>query len=328
MQRAVSLARRASELDLPVLLEGEPGTGRKLLARTIRTASARASGPFVTMNGAEEEDSTRIGERWSDAEGGVLFIEEVAELSPGAQAMLAERLKGQTFPLAGHDKDVRLICSSSKNLIDRVRKGQFRDDLYYKINVFPIWLPPLRDRIEDIPALSNHFLRQVIVEEGKRIEEIEESALSLLKSYVWPGNVRQLENAIFRAVVIAESGRLALQDFPQIAAQVPGFRASAAYSAPVQPLKPAYEGPAMIGGSLPATRAISLTPVPHSQALGIPAMTEEGEIRRLEDIEADVIRLALGHYRGHITEVARRLGIGRSTLYRKMREFGLAVRHN
>jgi DNA-binding NtrC family response regulator len=323
MQRAVSLARRAAELDLPVLLEGEPGTGRKLFARTIRAASARASAPFVTMNGAAEPGASLLEERWAEARGGVLFIEEIAGLPSAAQAMLAEHLKRQSFAPGGGECEVRLICSSSKNLIDRVRKGEFREDLYYRINVFPVWLPPLRDRVEDIPALSGHFLRQVIVEQGKRIEDIEERALSLLKSYVWPGNVRQLENAIFRAVVLAEGGQLTVRDFPQIAAQAAGLRTSAAYSAPAYQVKAVYEGPVMIGGGLPANRAISLTPVPNSQALGIPALTEEGEIRRLDEIEADVIRLALGHYRGHITEVARRLGIGRSTLYRKMREFGL-----
>jgi DNA-binding NtrC family response regulator len=128
-------------------------------------------------------------------------------------------------------------------------------------------------------------------------------------------------------VILAESDRLTVHDFPQIAAQVPGFKADVP-EAPVLPAKPGYHGPAMIGGNWPAARAISLSPPPPGVALGIPALTDEGEIRRLDDIEADLIRLALGHYRGHITEVARRLGIGRSTLYRKMREFGLEIRHN
>jgi DNA-binding NtrC family response regulator len=132
---------------------------------------------------------------------------------------------------------------------------------------------------------------------------------------------------VFRAVALADGHRLTIKEFPQVAAQVPGFKANIP-SPPPLAVQPRYEGPAMIGGDMPVTRAISLTPFPNNTTIGLAVLTDDGEIRRLEDIEADLIRLALGHYRGHITEVARRLGIGRSTLYRKMREFGLAIRHN
>ncbi len=336
MQRAVTLAQRAADLDLPVLLEGEPGTGKELFARTIRAASHRVAGPFVVLRCGSHGNTGKTGgdgsmalieNSWTDAQNGVLFIEEIGDLLPAGQEKLAECLVNQGLGLDHRDKGVRLICSSSKNLIERVRKGEFREDLFYRINVFPIWLPPLRDRVEDIPALAQHFLRQVIAEEGRRIDEIDDAAMVLLKAYVWPGNVRQLENAVFRAVVLAEDDRLTVQEFPQIAAQVPGFRAGMP-ATPAFAFRPRYEGPAMIGGTLPSTRPITLAPVANGTVLGIPALTEEGEVRRLDEIEADLIRLALGHYRGHITEVARRLGIGRSTLYRKMREFGLAARHN
>ncbi len=335
MLRARTLAQRAADLDLPILIEGEPGTGKRLLARIVHSAGTRAAMPLRFMRPqagtgrerASETDPVALAAAWVEAEGGVLFVEEVGELPGGTQALLSERLADLT---AGHPADtggVRLICSSSKNLIEQVKQGQFREDLYYRINVFPIWLPPLRDRPDDIPALSQHFLKQVIAEEGKPIEEIESEAMALLKAYVWPGNVRQLENAIFRAVILAEGNRLTLRDFPQIAAQVPGFQSSVPAPAPF-PTQQRYEGPAMIGGTSPSNRAITLTPFPNSTMVGIPALTDQGEVRRLDEIEADLIRIALGHYRGHITEVARRLGIGRSTLYRKMREFGLSGRHN
>ncbi|WP_088347660.1 MULTISPECIES: sigma-54 dependent transcriptional regulator [Rhodomicrobium] len=336
MVRAVTLGRRAADLELPILIEGEPGTGKELIARAIHAASARADGPFAVLRCAgnakrleasvEAEEVDQLDRAWEEAKGGVLFIEEISELPLAAQEVLAERF---TLPAKGEDgsNEVRLIGSSSKNLIDRVKKGQFREDLYYRINVFPIWLPPLRDRGEDIGPLAKHFLAQVVAEVGKRIDEIDETALVLMRAYVWPGNVRQLENAIFRGVVLADSDHLTTQEFPQIAAQVPGFRPEIP-AAPVMPSMLRYEGPAMIGGLSSGTRAITLAPLTNGTTVGIPALTEEGEIRRLEDIEADLIRLALGHYRGHITEVARRLGIGRSTLYRKMREFGLEVRHN
>jgi DNA-binding NtrC family response regulator len=337
MQRAVALAQRAAHLDLPVLLEGEPGTGKELFARTIRAASHRAAGPFVVLrcggrpycadNGSGDGGVALIERSWSESADGVLFIEEIGDLLPPGQEKLAECIVTQGLALEHRDRSVRLICSSSKNIIERVRKGEFREDLFYRINVFPIWLPPLRDRTEDIPALAKHFLRQVVAEEGRRIDEIDETALRLLQAYVWPGNVRQLENAVFRAVVLADAERLTVEEFPQIAAQVPGFNI-AVPAAPSFSPHPHYEGPAIIGGAMPAARPITLAPMANGPILGIPALTETGEVRRLEEIEADLIRLALGHYRGHITEVARRLGIGRSTLYRKMREFGLDARHN
>jgi DNA-binding NtrC family response regulator len=337
IQRAAMLAKRAADLELPVLIEGEPGTGKELIAKAIYGASARGQGPFHIMQCApapgiagQESESGETGcidAAWAKADGGVLFVKEVSELSLASQARLSALLAAETGFAEGGQPRVRLICTSSRNLIERVKRQQFREDLYYRINVYPIWLPPLRDRVEDVPELSRHFLAQIIAEEGKRIEEIDQTAMALLQAYAWPGNVRQLENAIYRAVILAESDRLTVHDFPQIAAQVPGFKADAP-DAPVLPAKPGYHGPAMIGGNWPAARAISLSLPPPGVALGIPALTDEGEIRRLDDIEADLIRLALGHYRGHITEVARRLGIGRSTLYRKMREFGLEIRHN
>ena len=337
IQRAAMLAKRAAGLELPVLIEGEPGTGKELIAKVIYGASTNGQTPFnfvhrhppafVAGPEAETLETEAIDAAWTSAAGGVLFVKEISELNLASQARLAALLAGETASAKlGHPR-VRLICTSSKNLIELVKRQQFREDLYYHINVFPIWLPPLRDRIEDVPALSQHFLAQIIAEEGKRIEEIDPAAMALLQAYAWPGNVRQLENAIYRAVILAESDRLTVHDFPQIAAQVPGFNAIVP-DAPVLAAKSGYLGPAMLGGHWAPARPISLNPSPPGVALGIPALTDEGEIRRLDDIEADLIRLALGHYRGHITEVARRLGIGRSTLYRKMREFGLEMRHN
>jgi len=368
MQRALGLAKRAADLDIPVLIEGERGTGRELIAKAIHAASSRAGGRFVTLdlrensghtgngngsnghannglgtNGRETDGPGTDGHRgngqagngggdqtldtlWAQAEGGTLFIKELGALPADDQLRLAQLLarRGKTSD-APPLPNARLICSSSLDLIAQVKNRRFREDLYYLINVFPIWIPPLRDRPDDLAHLVWHSLTRFSAEEGKHIQSIHADALALLKSYAWPGNVRQLENVIYRAVILAEGDQLRVDELPQIAAQVRGF-AVAMQPAPPPRFKEAYRGPAMFGAPLGIT-----PPAPYmapAAPIGIPALTEEGEIRSLTEIEADLIRLALGHYRGHITEAARRLGIGRSTLYRKMREFGLDLRHN
>jgi len=195
--------------------------------------------------------------------------------------------------------------------------------------VFPIWVPPLRERLDDVPQLAMHFLARFAAEEGRRINGICKEGLELLTSYSWPGNVRQLENALFRAVVLADGPQLTVCEFPQIAAHVEGFQAAIPPAPAPVDTRPVVTGPAMLGAEnlVPNTVEVE-APAGGKGALGIQAVTDQGEIRSLEAMEADMIRLALGRYRGHMTEVARRLGIGRSTLYRKMREFGLEERAN
>jgi DNA-binding NtrC family response regulator len=184
----------------------------------------------------------------------------------------------------------------------------------------------LRERLVDVPELARHFLARFAAEEGKRVSGFSEEALRLLTAYTWPGNVRQLENAVFRAIVLADGPVLDVAEFPQIAAQVEGFTFDPP-PAPAEPSKqPAYTGPALLGAEDRIPRTVEVRSGERGGALGIPAVTDNGEIRPLEAIEADMIRLALGRYRGHMTEVARRLGIGRSTLYRKMQEYGLEPR--
>lgn len=338
MQRALGLAKRAAELDIPVLIEGEAGTGRELIAKAIHAASPRAAQRLVTVDlrehtapGRTSPAETLLDALWMEAEGGTLYVQEVSELSQRDQERLAALLarrgrSGEGKGEEGKSANVRLICSSSANLIELVKNRQFREDFYYLINVFPIWIPPLRDRPDDLAHLVWHYLARFAAEEGKHIQSIDADALAMLKSYSWPGNVRQLENAIYRAVILSEGDQLRVDDLPQIAAHVRGFSAMVPPAPPPQ-AREAYRGPAMFGSPLAITTP-SVPYLPPSAPLGIPALTEEGEIRRLNEIEADLIKLALGHYRGHITEAARRLGIGRSTLYRKMREFGLDLRHN
>jgi DNA-binding NtrC family response regulator len=218
--------------------------------------------------------------------------------------------------------NIRLISATNRNMIEMVKAGQFREDLYYRLNVFPIMVPPLRDRKEDIAELTEHFITRFAAEEGRKVRGISTEALSLLKSYSWPGNVRQLENTVFRAMVLCEGGRLDVEDFPQIASLVDGYEIKIPPAPQLAPKPDLPKGAAAIAGGSPLPGKGGPA-VADGVAYGIPAVTEGGHIRKLEDVEADMIRLALARYQGQMSEVARKLGIGRSTLYRRMKDLGL-----
>ena len=223
--------------------------------------------------------------------------------------------------------DFRLISATNRNMIQLVRDGKFREDLYYRLNVFPIWVPPLRERLEDVPELAQHFMARFAAEEGKRISGISDDALRLLKTYPWPGNVRQLENAVFRAVVLADGPRADGRRVPADRRPRHWLRRRRCQPPPAPaPKQLAFKGPALLGAEDIIPQTMEIRGDTGDSALGIPVVTDAGDIRPLDEIEADMIRLALGRYRGHMTEVAKRLKIGRSTLYRKMQEYGLEPR--
>ena len=332
MARVIRLAERAAKSSIPVLIEGESGVGKEVLARAIQGSGERRGKPFVTVNcGAIPEnlvESTLFGHekgaftgatekhagKFVEASGGTLLLDEVGELPPSAQVKLLRAIQeGEVDPVGGKRPvrvDVRLISATNRSLLDMVKAGRFREDLYYRLNVFPMTLPPLRARREDVPDLVRSFLARFAAEEGKRIRGLAAEAMALLVRYDWPGNVRQLENAMFRAVVLADGDELTLVEFPQIAGQVDGFEVRI----------PAL--PVQAQSALPApVREIVRVEVrdPHATSL----VTETGEVKRLEEMESEIIRFALAHYRGHMSEVSRRLGIGRSTLYRKLKDLGL-----
>lgn len=346
MERVVELGRRAADSNIPVLIEGESGVGKEVIARAIQGESPRAGKPFVTVNcgaipenlvesilfGHEKGSFTgasdkRIG-KFQEADGGTLFLDEVGELPLDAQVKLLRALQeGEIDPVGSKRPvkvDFRLISATNRDMIQLVKEGKFREDLYYRLNVFPVMVPPLRDRMGDVVALARHFMTQFAAEENKRIDDISPEAIQLLQAYSWPGNVRQLENTMFRAVVLADTGLLNVSEFPQIAAHVEGFNAQVPDAPPQISNEPAIEGPVMIG----AENVVPTTMNDTANGVGIPAINDKGEIRSLEDMEADMIRLAIGRYRGHMTKIAEHLGIGRSTLYRKMRDFGLEPRVN
>lgn len=329
MARIVRLGERAAKSTIPVLIEGESGVGKELIARAIQGGSDRKGKPFVTVNcgalpenlvesilfGHEKGAFTGATEKHSgkflEANGGTLFLDEVGELPLETQVKLLRALQeGEIDPVGAKRPlrvDVRLISATNQNLIELVKAGRFREDLYYRLNVFPITVPPLRARKSDIGDLARRFAARFAAEEGKKIRGLTAEALSLLARYDWPGNVRQLENALFRAVVLCDADELTLAEFPQIAAQVDGFDVRVPHLSVAAP--PRVE------------REIVRVEVrdPNMRRL----LDDHGEVRTLEDLESEAIKFALAHYRGQMSEMARRLGIGRSTLYRKMKEYGL-----
>jgi DNA-binding NtrC family response regulator len=212
---------------------------------------------------------------------------------------------------------VRIVSATNRDLIADVKAGRFREDLFYRLHVFPISVPPLRMRRDDIPELTRHFLTRIAAEEGKRIRSISAGGLSLLAAYHWPGNVRQLENAIFRAVVLADGDEIGANEFPQIATLVSGGADSAPPLVEPSPATAASWPEADSGDG----QALALAHKAAGHAL--PLTDPRGDVRPLEDIERDAIRFAISHYRGQMSEVARRLKIGRSTLYRKLEGLGL-----
>ena len=335
MANVMRLGKRGAASTIPILIEGESGVGKEMIARAIQGESDRAGRAFVAVNcGAIPEnlvESTLFGHekgsftgatakhmgKFQEADGGTLFLDEVAELPLDMQVKLLRAIQeGEVDPVGSRRPvkvNVRIVSATNRNMIEMVKAGQFRVDLYYRLNVFPIMVPPLRDRKDDIPALVNHFITKLAAEEGRKVRGIRPDALAMLMAYAWPGNVRQLENTVFRAIVLCEGDQLGIEDFPQIASLVDGYEIMVP-AAPVMPVPvPPAQQPVRRGG----------TEVSDGTALGIPVVTDGGHIRKLEDVEADMIKLALHRYRGQMSEVARKLGIGRSTLYRKMRDLGL-----
>ncbi len=336
MAGVLRTAQKAAASTIPVLIEGESGVGKELFARAIHGSGERKSKPFVAVNcgaipdnlvesilfGHEKGAFTGATERhmgkFVEASGGTLFLDEVSELPLTAQVKLLRALQEGAVEAVGGRKpvkvDVRIISATNRKLLDRVKGGHFREDLFYRLHVLPLTIPPLRMRREDIPHLLRHFLARFCAEENRSITGISGEAMALLSQLEWPGNIRQLENTVYRAVVMSESDQLGIADFPHAVAQ---SAVSEARELPGEPLIIAPgsppTAPAMISGN-----EVPIVPLPAAGTLAM--LTDAGEVRPLEDMESEIIRFAVSHYRGQMSEVARRLKIGRSTLYRKLDE--------
>ncbi len=341
MDRVIRLGQKAAASNIPILIEGESGVGKELVARAIQGSGDRRSKPFVTVNcgaipdnlvesilfGHEKGSFTGATDKHTgkfvEAHSGTLFLDEIGDLPLDVQVKLLRAVQeGEVDPVGGRSTvkvDIRLISATHRNLLQQVKDGKFREDLFYRLNVYPIFVPPLRDRRDDIAHLVTHFMEKVAPADPRhRLQGISAAALAVLQAYDWPGNIRQLENAVFRASVLCGGDVLDVDDFPQIRAQVEGTvnletdDATPQFSSPPGPLDeevPTAEPdrPAVLQPRFGTLRALD----------------ERGNVRALADVELEMIKLAIDHYNGQMSEVARRLGIGRSTLYRKLKEYGI-----
>ena len=340
LQHVMKLGERAAASNIPILITGESGTGKEMIARAIQGSSERAGRTFITVNcGAIPENlvesilfghekgsftganAKHVG-KFQEADGGTIFLDEVGELPADMQVKLLRVLQeGEVDPIGAKRPvkvDVRVISATNRDLASEVKENRFREDLFYRLNVFPIEIPPLRERTGDVPALINHFIDRYNAEETRNVRGIRHEVLEVLSRQAWPGNVRQLENTIFRAVVLADGAYLGAEDFPLLSSE---FESAGIAS-----------GPPMIAENeeAPDTAAsfTSMGTAPsHTQADESVAIFDRGgHLRSLQEIEKDLIALAIDTYEGKMSEVARRLGMGRSTLYRKLREHDLEIK--
>ncbi|OXE35536.1 MAG: sigma-54-dependent Fis family transcriptional regulator [Phenylobacterium zucineum] len=327
MQMVKRMGERAAKSSIPILITGESGVGKEVIARAVHGSSERSGKPFVAVNcGAIPEnlvESILFGHekgsftgatdkhlgKFQEANGGTLFLDEVGELPLDIQVKLLRALQESEIDPVGSKRavkvDVRIVSATNRDLTQAVSEGRFREDLFYRLNVFPIEAPALRERREDVPALVETFIRRFNIEEGKAVVGASAETLALLAAFDWPGNVRQLENAVYRAIILADAPYLQPYDFPAIS----GIAAPPPELASEQP-KMAPQSLGELIADLPKGSPVQF-------------LDARGHLRTLEEIERDLIQLAIETYAGHMSEVARRLGIGRSTLYRKVREQGL-----
>ncbi len=334
MERVLYLINKAAKNTIPVLLEGENGVGKELIARSIYGGGERSAKPFISLNCAsikkEQIDSVLFGHvigafnnaktshkgKFEEAHGGTLFLDEIGELPSDTQEKLLQVIQnGEIKPEGSMEAkkiDVRLISATNKRLLTLAKNGIFREDLYYRLNVFPIYIPPLRDRMEDIAPLAEHFINRFSAETGRRIHGIEANAMQLLKSYDWPENIRQFENAIFRSVTLAQNAWLQLSDFPQITNTIKQAINNNDKSKFIQ-RTPIHidDMPLVLNKNETSTK------------INDRFLTENGGITPIAQLEKELIIFALKRHSGKMSKIARELGIGRSTLYRKLKEYGL-----
>lgn len=303
-----TIARKASSSNIPVLITGETGTGKEVFAQAIHGESTRAGHPFIAINcgaiPAQLVESTLFGHekgsftgatdkvigKFREADGGTIFLDEVGELPLDTQVKLLRVLQQKEVEPVGGAKpvpvNIRIISATNRDIENDVRQGQFREDLFFRLNVFQLSLPALRERKEDIVTLAHHFIDRFCVNEGSSPKTLSSQAQASLISHHWPGNVRQLENVINRAMVMSDGNVLELSDFA-----------------------------ALLSGDKLSTK---LEPIQNANTISINIMSHDGNFKTIREIETEAITIALQHFGQNVTQSAKALGMAKSTFYKKI----------
>ncbi|RMF77844.1 MAG: sigma-54-dependent Fis family transcriptional regulator [Nitrospirae bacterium] len=312
IKQVCNLVAKVLDVDITVLITGESGTGKELIARAIHYRGRRKDGPFVTVNCAAIPENLLESElfghergsfsgavarrtgKFEQADGGTIFLDEIGEMDLALQAKILRVLQEREVErVGGHGAipvDVRVVAATNRNLEELIQEGKFREDLYYRIAAFPIEVPALRERRDDIPLLAHHFLKQAAADCNKRLEGFTDRAMEALMAYDWPGNVRELENVISRAALLATTHEITCDDLPSL------------------------------------RRGLTEGPTPKAEPVeSIVDLLPKEDILPFEVVEERIIRHALALADGNVTAAANRLQISRATLYRKLKSYGIEV---
>lgn len=312
--RAVAFGRKAAASDIPVLVTGETGTGKEVFAKAIHGESDRAGRPFIAVNcgaiPAQLVESTLFGHekgsftgatekvigKFREAEGGTIFLDEVGELPMETQVKLLRVLQQKEVEPVGAGKpvnvNVRIVSATNRDLEKEIGNGNFREDLFFRLNVLQLELPTLRQRRQDIPELVEHFIERFSINEGGIPKSISRAALEVLTTFSWPGNVRQLENTINRAMVLSEKNKLDVEDFSNLVetSASKNLKTTTAFAN---------------ASSFPNT---------------IRMLHDDGAFKTIDELEQEVMKKALDHFEGNVTQTAKALGMAKSTFYKKMKD--------
>jgi len=338
----LAFVQRVAPSDATVLLGGESGSGKEMVARAIHRGSRRAKGPCVAVNcaaltetlieselfghekGAFTGATEKKAGRFEMADRGTLFLDEVGELPLGLQTKFLRVLEERRFERVGGQKaievDVRVVAASNRDLAEMVKRGTFREDLFYRLSVIQVEVPPLRDRLDDVPLLAEHFLARFRTQAARRIVGFSPEALAAMTRYSWPGNVRELRNAVERAIVLGDRDHIMPQDLPPsvLAAVMPAQGKTAAPT----PVKPRSSSPTPpLGSSITSAQATIVPQATIDPTPPAPAPIVRAPAKSLRELEKEGILVALAATNGNKAQAAAILEIDRSTLYKKLKDY-------
>jgi len=341
IQQVYQVVEKVADTPSTVLITGESGTGKELVARALHDNSSRSTGPFIKINCAAIPKTLMESElfgyekgaftgavgskpgRFELAHGGSLFLDEIGEIPVEMQVKLLRVLQESEFERVGGIKtikvDVRLITATNRDLAAEIASGGFRDDLYYRLNVVPIHLPPLRERREDIPLLVNHFITRFNEKLKKQVVGVESGAIERLVLHHWPGNIRELENVIERTILFCEGSEIRMSDLPGDLGGTP----PQGLASPVAAASEERPSAATSSGALPAVQSPAAPPTSVLQVGEEVGSLKEAVRVETERVERELIQRALDETGGNVTQAARKLQISRKSLQTKMKELGL-----